>query len=90
MSDLISRQAAIDGFCEMASDIDSLCTVSDYVHFLETMTSAQPEIIKCRDCKYYEWMSNRVPDEQTWFCHNWNVETGKDDFCSYAERREDG
>ena len=30
---------------------------------------AQPEIIRCRDCRYYEWMSNRVPDEQTWFCH---------------------
>lgn len=49
---------------------------------------AQPDIIRCKECRYYEWMSNRVPDEQTWFCHNWNAETGKDDFCSYAERRE--
>lgn len=54
-----------------------------------TVLDAQPEIIRCKECRYYEWMSNRVPDEQTWFCHNWNAETGKDDYCSYAERREE-
>ena len=43
MSDTISRQAAIDGFYEMASDMDYLCTVSDYVSFLESLPSAQPE-----------------------------------------------
>ena len=42
MSDLISRQAAIDGFYEMASDIDHLCTVGDYISFLESLP-AQPE-----------------------------------------------
>lgn len=43
MSDLIDRQAAIDGFYEMASDMDYLCTVSDYVSFLESLPSVQPE-----------------------------------------------
>ena len=38
--DTISRQAAIDGFYEMASDMEHLCTVSDYVSFLESL---QPE-----------------------------------------------
>ena len=42
MDELISRQAAIDGFYEMASDIDHLCTVGDYISFLESL-SAQPE-----------------------------------------------
>ena len=45
------------------------------------------EIIRCKDCKHYEWMSNRIPEEQTWHCHCWDADTGKDDFCSYAERR---
>ena len=49
-----------------------------------------PEIIRCKDCKHYEWMSNRIPEEQTWHCHCWDADTGKDDFCSYAERRIDG
>ena len=47
----------------------------------------QPEIIRCKDCRHYEWMSNRIPEEQTWHCHCWDADTGKDDFCSYAERR---
>lgn len=46
-----------------------------------------PEIIRCKDCRQYEWMSNRIPEEQTWHCHCWDADTGKDDFCSYAERR---
>ena len=53
MNDLISRQMAIDGFYEMASDMDYLCTVSDYVSFLESLPSAQPytdeEIQKMQD-----------------------------------------
>lgn len=47
--DLISRQAAIDTFYEMASDIDHLCTVGDYVHVLEGLSSAQPEM-DCQKC----------------------------------------
>ena len=47
----------------------------------------QDELIRCKDYKYYEWMSNRIPEEQTWHCHCWDADTGKDDFCSYAERR---
>ena len=35
--DLISRQAAIDGFYEMASDTEHLCTVNDYISFLESL-----------------------------------------------------
>jgi hypothetical protein len=52
------------------------------------MPSAQPEIIRGKDCRHYEWTSNRVPEEQTWYCYKWNAETGKDDYCSYAERKE--
>jgi len=43
MNDTIYRQTAIDGFYEMASDIDHLCTVSDYVSFLESLPSVQSE-----------------------------------------------
>lgn len=46
--DSISRAAAIDGFYEMASDTDHLCTVSDYVSFLESLPSAQPKRKKGR------------------------------------------
>ena len=50
-NDCISRQAAVAGFYEMASDMDYLCTVSDYVSFLESLPSAQP-VITCDGCKF--------------------------------------
>lgn len=81
MSDSISREAVL-----------KLFATHDGKYLYEAirdMPAEQPEIIRCKECKYYEWTSNRVPDEQTWFCHNWNAETGKDDFCSRAERRQD-
>ena len=52
------------------------------------LPSAQPEIIRCKDCRYYQdnndgyphinckWDANETPDA--------------DDFCSGAERRTDG
>ena len=48
--------------------------------------SAQPDIIRCKDCKYYTHM---------WYCEAWNNSPGfpavsDDMFCSLAERREDG
>lgn len=86
MSDLINRESAIVRACAAIKDD---YVAYDVVQALKAMPSAQPEIIRCRDCRFYEWMSNRVPEEQTWYCHNWNAETGKDDYCSYAERRQD-
>lgn len=99
MSDSISRQAAIDGFYEMASDMDHLCTVSDYVSFLESLPSAQPEIIQCKDCKHRPFDSEdtqgfgvEFPDEMCpcqcddgWY--NWRP--NDDWFCANAERRDD-
>ena len=89
-SDCISRQAAIEAFHEMASDIDYLCNVGDYVKYLESMQSAQPEIIRCCDCKHhwtYRCMDSMPMEkcdlEQTFY--DANV-----DYCSLAERKSDG
>lgn len=82
--DLISRQTAIDGFYEMASDMDHLCTVSDYVSFLKSLPSAQPErkngewivtsefedcrYVKCNQCKVTQVFYYNKP--LTNFCPN--------------------
>ena len=48
----------------------------------------QPEIVRCKDCKYAEY----IDDVKTLWC----TECGQGrtvapyDFCSYGERREDG
>ena len=45
---------------------------------IKPLPSAQPEIIRCKDCKYYD------PNDH---CYLQGAEA--DDFCSYAERRTD-
>ena len=77
MHDLISRQVAINGFYEMASNIDHLCTVNDYISFLESL-SAQPEIIRCKDCRY-----NQNCNIQ------YHAQAGEEFYCGASERREE-
>jgi len=53
MDDLISRQAAIDvasGYCHPVNIADEL----------RKLPSAQPEIIRCKDCKYRDENWRRV------------------------------
>ena len=85
MADLIDRQAAIDAITN--------CEPGEEVFMLENMPSAQPEIIRCKDCKYCDKRPG-VHD-----CHNPVFGNGfgnypppsmrENDFCSRAERRTD-
>ena len=80
--DLISRQAAIDAIMGQPPEPHY---PSWYAAQIEKLPSAQPEIIRCKDCRYYQdnndgyphinckWDANETPDA--------------DDFCSGAERR---
>ena len=84
MDDLISRQAAIDairastskytGFMEM-----EMYTDDDAVEAIEALPSAQPEIIRCKDCK---WWYGRVT-----LCDKHGYLTNADDYCSRGEKR---
>ena len=65
------------------------------------MQKAQPEIIRCKDCKYrmpYDWMFSETwqsqnmddyPDDEIG-CLYCDMAMKADDYCSRAERREDG
>ena len=94
MDDLISRQAAIDALCrrcDLAADDDEPCTEKcNDIKMLEKLPSAQPEIIRCKDCQYQSKGQNE--------CETWNLcgyrpwqytPTTDEHFCSYAERREE-
>jgi dolichyl-phosphate-mannose--protein O-mannosyl transferase len=81
--DLISRQAAIAEFscCELTPDggIDANYAID----FLEQLPSAQPEIIYCKDCKWFGRIGCAISivddsDKPT-----------ENDFCSFAERKEE-
>ena len=80
VGDTISRQAAIDAFWEL--DVELRPSAIDAITgMLKELPSAQPEIIRCKDCKYFvsdmEWCE--ADDEHP---------AEPDAFCSWAERRD--
>ena len=85
MADLIDRQAALD-----AVDIGNLHRgiVDALQSIISEIPSAQPEIIKCKDCKWW----NLAPDNTMlpdWHRCRWyggRVYTTYEDFCSKGER----
>jgi len=85
MSDMIYRQAAIEvlrnrwlktrNYEGIGEDIAEECEI-----YLKTLPSAQPEIIRCKDCKHWDGVDTcDVIDAPVW----------DNDFCSMAERRSD-
>ena len=92
MDDLISRQAAIEvinshfGF-NIEEEYGS--AVQEVINGLP---SAQTEIIRCKDCKY--WVPGYITDNDDFIppkCGEWQQMVGhsSDDYCSLAERRTD-
>ena len=91
MSDLISRQAAIDALSHMM-DTDGFrdgwaVSRANVDCMLRSLPSAQPEIIRCKDCKYmtehYDTDGNLY-----WTCDEWDSVTEYYGLCChYAERR---
>ena len=112
MKDLIERQEAIDAIGKTADElyknIKKGATFPQRQWFdgmahaqsiLENLPSAQPEIIHCRECKYwmpYDWMFSEVwksknmedyPENEIG-CMYADMSMSATDFCSRAERRE--
>lgn len=56
----------------------------DAVSIIEELPSAEPEIIRCKDCVHWKHSSIR-PN----YCEVWEWCNQADDFCSFAERREE-
>ena len=85
MNDLISRQAAIDDICNQCSMtqagdrcIDDFCRD---IRVLKKLPSAQPEIVRCKDCTKCQ-IDSIFHD---YWCEGKKV--WKDHYCGYAERR---
>ena len=105
MSDLIDRQAAIDAAVEAADEWDGgynrsreeIITLK-----LRMLPSAQPEIIRCKDCKHWRQQTNYQGAPLSFgFCESddmWrslygetyevsHIDTDDDFYCGHAERR---
>lgn len=83
-ADLISREDAINAFD------DGWCYYKKGIRYrLEKVPSAEPTVIRCKDCRWYKVGENEV---DSWKlcghpCREYEDVTD-DDFCSWAERRE--
>lgn len=82
MDDLISRQEAIDALILEGRNVDSRYLESeriihegDAIEAISMLSSAQPEIIYCKDCRHNGSFDTDCPI-------NWN---GKE-YCSFGER----
>ena len=79
MDDLIDRQVAIDSI-QYAGKIGKQTCIS----ILKRLPSAQPEIIRCSECKYSR--GEPIADGRYWCIES----CGYFQFCSEAERKENG
>lgn len=93
MSDLINRQDAIDAINKIAPvDTEYDCKLLDRIdvrYVLIELPSAQPEIVRCKDCKRKNaiieiGMGSGKRIEV--LCGVFNTITQSDDFCSYGDR----
>lgn len=83
MDDLISRQTAIEAVRKyvlenVTMDADVLATELQFE--LEWCPSAEPQIVRCEDCKWLE-DEHRCPDRGNIMMSG--------DFCSWGERRDE-
>ena len=82
-TDCISRQAAIDLLKQMRKDGDMIPREGkDVFARIRKLPSAQPDIIRCRNCKFASGDSRICMQ----FGHS---PIGELDFCAWAERRTD-
>lgn len=88
LDDTISRHAAIDALLEAYPDN------MDVEFILGKLPSAQPEIIRCKDCNHVERArSEEVARKfgQIYICgRHVFLNPNPDDYCSLAERKTDG
>ena len=88
---LIDADAAIDALKELTANGTNKGMVfgEDAVHRIEMLPSVQPEIIRCKDCKYVTEHYDTDGNVPYWTCSEWDSGTDYDGFCHYAERRTD-
>ena len=93
MSDLISRQAAIDAIDAilpaepMKNEYTQgiTCGAALAIEYVKQLPSAQPEIIRCKDCKHYNGEDRDICCPLADYAQS---KCGADWFCADGERKE--
>ena len=101
MSDLVDRELVLKGQV-IHYDCDGVEVLSGYavpVDYIKKLPSAQPEIIRCNDCKHWQQILNssygHCESDDMWRSLYGEttevnyIETAEDHYCGYAERKKD-
>ena len=75
-NDTISRQAALDAICKCTdifiNNLQTMVYKADAYKALTNLPSAQPEIIRCKDCIKRDYCRKTniwaVPPDDDWYC----------------------
>ena len=95
MSDLISRQAAMERLMAQNVIMDGSeyhngfnAGVNRAQEVIRNLPTAQPKIIHCKDCEHWKLQIGNVKGDGLGSCdfHNVNLVTGEG-FCYWAEKR---
>lgn len=100
MNDLISRQASIDAVNDITKWYyetyrETRPTAIAVIDALEQLPSVQSEIIRCKDCKHFEYdhpyIIQGMPVLGHEVCNAWGdgCKTDENGYCFMAERRND-
>ena len=83
VGDTISRLAAIHALKELTANGTNKGMIfgEDAVHRIEMLPSAQPEIVRCKDCNHF------YKDNLNQWCFLGKYGVKENGFCSRAERR---
>ena len=90
MDDLISRQEAIDAMHQYShyDDFDTLVLDEDIaVIALKELPSAEPEIIRCKECAYVRIHGDSYRTHM-YYCTQTDCDTKLDGYCFRARRKE--
>jgi len=85
MNDLISRQALLESIERIS--VKGNVLDDDWIYrFVQEFPSAEPEIIRCKDCKHY-----KIGTDGLYYCYNHDDDIlwQDDDYCSRGERKEE-
>lgn len=92
MSDVVYRQAAIDAVSSGCKELRGI--FADCEKNLNELPAADPEVVRCKDCKYWPYATKLFSEEELYYeTYRWCFDIGEkggEGFCSKGERRDDG
>ena len=83
---------------EFYQDASAITPIGEHILFkfknlIRNFPSAQPKIIRCKDCKHFTrdipCVGGHYDGCDEWTDNGNEIMVAEDDFCSYAERREE-